>query len=131
MVQGPRTHEHDEQELIALSNRKWDWMSERNIEALDQLFDDQSVFVHMGATMTKPQELDVIQSGFIHYKNADIEDVSVRFIGGTAIVLSKLKLLAVVSGNEVTNPFVVTEVYIEQETGWRLGSMSFTKLIEM
>jgi hypothetical protein len=39
----------------------------------------------------------------------------VRFIGGTtAILLNKIRLVAVVGGNEVTNPFVVTEVYVQE-----------------
>ncbi len=124
-------HNHSAQALIDLSNQKWLWMAERNVTELGALFNDQAVFVHMGATMDKAHELEVIGSGFIQYKNADIEDVSVRFIGNTAIVLSKLKLLAEVAGNEVINPFVVTEVYIEQQASWQLGSMSFTKLIEV
>jgi Domain of unknown function (DUF4440) len=81
---------------------------------LTALFHDEAVFVHMGATMSKNQELDVIRSGGIQYKNVDIQDVSVRFIGTagtTAILLNRIRLVAVVGGNEVTNPFVVTEVW--------------------
>ena len=33
----------------------------------------------------------------------------------TAILLNRIRLVAVVGGNEVTNPFVVTEVYVQQE----------------
>jgi ketosteroid isomerase-like protein len=118
-----------EQALLDLSRQKWLWMAARQIEPLDQLFDDQAVFVHMGATLSKAQELDVIRGGQIQYKQANIEELSVRFIGDTAIVLGKLRLIAVVGGNEVTNPFVVTEVYIRQKQGWKLGSMSFTRLL--
>jgi hypothetical protein len=38
-------------------------------------------------------------------------------------------LLAVVGGNEVTNPFMVTEVYVQQSGAWKLGSLSFTRLL--
>jgi hypothetical protein len=33
--------------------------------------------------ITKDQELEVIRSGQIHYKDIDSQEVSVRFIGGT------------------------------------------------
>ena len=79
--------------------------------------------------MSRTQELDVIRSGSIHYKQADIQDVSVRFVGTTAIVLNRIRLVAVVGGNEVTNPFVVTEVYVPVGGTWKLGSMSFTRLL--
>ena len=61
-----------EQDLITLSRRKWEWMSQRQTELLSDLFHDDAVFVHMGATMTKEQELEVIDSGQIHYKDIDI-----------------------------------------------------------
>ena len=59
-----------EQEVITLSKDKWRWMSERNVEALANLFADEAVFVHMGGTMSKSQELEVIKSGTIQYKDA-------------------------------------------------------------
>jgi hypothetical protein len=79
--------------------------------------------------MSRQQELEVIRSGSIHYKEVDIQEASVRFVAGTAIVLNKIRLLAVVGGNEVTNPFVVTEVYVRDSSGWKLGSLSFTRLL--
>jgi hypothetical protein len=119
-----------EQDIVALSRQKWDWMSQRQTDRLDALFHEKSVFVHMGANMTKDQELDVIRSGQIHYKDIDIQEVSVRFIGGTtAILLNKIRLVAVVGGNEVTNPFVVTEVYVQEGDSWTLASLSFTRLL--
>ena len=118
-----------EQEIINLSRDKWRWMSERKVDSLAALFHDEAVFVHMGGTMSKKQELDVIRGGAIQYKNAEIQEVSVRFIGATAILLNKIRLVAVVGGNEVINPFVVTEVYVQQGGGWKLGSLSFTRLL--
>lgn len=118
-----------EQEVIKLSKEKWQWMADKNVDKLNDLFDDKSVFVHMGGSWGKERELDVIGSGGIHYKKADIHDVSVQLIGNTAILLNRITLLAVVGGNEVTNPFMVTEVYVKQNDRWRLGSLSFTRLL--
>jgi len=78
--------------------------------------------------MTKEQELGTIKSVGIHYKHAEIQETSVRLIGDTAILLSRLRLDAVAGGNEVSNPFTVTEVYVKVGGKWKLGSLSFTKL---
>lgn len=118
-----------EQEILDLSKTKWRWMSERKVDSLAALFDDQAVFVHMGGTMSRNQELEVIASGGIHYKHAEIFETSVRFIGSTAILLNRIRLDAVVGGNEVSNPFMVTEVYVQQNGTWKLGSLSFTRLL--
>ena len=119
-----------DQEIITLSKNKWLWMAERNVKALDTLFAPEAVFVHMGGTMTKSQELGVIESGSIQYKDAQIQEVSVRFVGATtAILLNRIRLVAVVGGNEVVNPFTVTEVYVKVDGAWKLGSLSFTRMM--
>jgi len=118
-----------EQEVINLSKEKWRWMSERKVDTLDALFHEKAVFVHMGGSWGKEQELNVIKSGGIHYKKADIHEVSVNIIDSTAILLNRITLLAVVGGNEVTNPFMVTEVYVQQDGSWKLASLSFTRLL--
>lgn len=118
-----------EQEIINLSKEKWEWMAAQNVDALDALFHKKSVYVHMGGAWGKERELDIIKSGGIHYKQADIHEVSVAMMGETAVLLNRITLLAVVGGNEVTNPFMVTEVYVKQEDSWQLASLSFTKLL--
>jgi hypothetical protein len=123
------TRKADNQTLLQLSRQKWLWMADRKTDLLAALFHDEAMFVHMGATMSKIQELAVIDGGQIHYKQVDIENASVKIIGDTAILLNKIRLVAVVGGNEVTNPFVVTEVYVRQSDGWKLASMSFTRLL--
>jgi hypothetical protein len=118
-----------EQEIINVSKQKWLWMADKNVDSLNALFDEKSVFVHMGGSWGKTPELNTIKSGGIWYKKADIHSVSVNIIGNTAILLNNVTLLAVVGGNEVTNPFMVTEVYIKHNGKWMLGSLSFTRLL--
>ena len=123
------TPKNSEQELLDLSKTKWNWMAERKTDELNKLFSDKAVFVHMGATMSKEQELNVIKEGHIQYKKAEIQESSVQFIENTAVLLNKIRLTAIVGGNEVINPFVVTEVYVRIDDTWTLLSMSFTKLL--
>lgn len=118
-----------EQEIIDLSKEKWQWMSDKNSEVLDKLFHEKSVFVHMGGSWGKEREVNIIKSGGIWYKKATIHEVSVNIIDNIAILLNRIDLLAEVGGNEVTNPFMVTEVYIKLDGSWKLGSLSFTKLL--
>jgi hypothetical protein len=112
--------------LLDLSEKKWRWMSDKQADSLAGLFHPEAVFVHMGGT----QELDVIRSGGIHYKTIDIEKSSARLVGNsTAIVLSTMVLGAVVGGNTVSNPFEVTEVFVRDGATWKLGALSFTRLL--
>ena len=118
-----------EHEVMNLSQEMWRWMSERNVDSLDALFHEKSAFVHMGGAWGKEREMEILRSGGIHYKQADIHEVSVNIMDNLAILLNRMTLLAVVGGNEVTNPFIVTEVYLKQESAWKLASLSFTRLL--
>ncbi len=116
-------------EIIQLSKDKWQWMADKDVDKLSQLFHEKAEFVHMGGSWNTERELAIIKSGGIWYKNADIHSVSVNIIDKTAILLNRIDLLAEVGGNEVTNPFIVTEVYIKQGDVWKLGSLSFTRVM--
>ncbi|QEM12267.1 nuclear transport factor 2 family protein [Mucilaginibacter rubeus] len=118
-----------EQEIINLSKAKWTWMADKNVDSLNVLFDEKAVFVHMGGSWGKPQEINVIKSGGIWYKKADVYSTSVNIFGGTAILLNDIDLLAVVGGNEVVHAFMVTEVYVKENGKWKMGSLTFSQLL--
>ena len=128
-AQQTKTPTAQEQEIIKLSKTKWDWMADKNVDSLNVLLDDKSMFVHMGGSWGKEQELNVIKSEGIWYKKAEVYTVLVNIIGNTAILLNDIDLLAAVGGNEVTNPFMVTEVYINENGKWKMGSLTFSRLV--
>lgn len=119
----------EEQVIVDLSNNKWNWMAEKNVEKLTELFHENSQFVHMGGYWGKKQELETIRTGGIWYKKAEIHDVEVKFAAGTATVYSRIHLNSVVGGNSVRFPFIVTEVYVMENGRWQLSSLAFTKTL--
>jgi len=116
-----------EKEMIDLSRQKWQWMAEKNADRLAELFHDEAQFVHMGGYWGKEQELNTIRSGGIWYKEAEIHSEEVKFTENTAVVYSRIHLNAVVGGNEVRNPFIVSEVYVKEGGKWKLSVLAFTK----
>jgi len=119
----------EQQQVINLSKQKWQWMADKNVDSLGVLFDDKSMFIHMGGTWGKEQEISTIKSGGIWYKKAEVYAVSVNIFGNTAILLNEIDLVAEVGGREVTNPFMVTEVYIKEKGKWKMGSLTFSHLM--
>ena len=122
-----QTFTQEEQAMIDLSNQKWTWMAEKNADKLAELFHDQAQFVHMGGYWGKTQELQTISEGWIWYKKADVHSQEVKFAGSTAIVYSSIDLTAVVGGNEVVNPFIVSEVYVMDGGKWKVSLLAFTR----
>jgi len=123
------SHTPEQQEVINLSKTKWDWMANKKADSLETVFDDKAMFTHMGGTWGKNQELATIKSGGIWYKKAVVYAVDARIFGNTAILLEDIDLQAVVGEHEVTNPFMVTEVYIKENGKWKLAQLTFSHLL--
>ncbi|MDO3385631.1 nuclear transport factor 2 family protein [Gilvimarinus sp. SDUM040013] len=115
-------------ELKALSAQKWVWMADKDVEKLEILFHDKAKFVHMSGSWKKDRELEIIKSGSIWYKNANVHDIAVELFGDTAIVWNRITLVAVVRGKEVSNEFTVTEVYQRQEDDWKMLDLTFSSV---
>lgn len=119
----------EEQVIVNLSNDKWDWMAEKNVDKLADLFHESAQFVHMGGYWGKQEELNTIRTGGIWYKKAEIHDVKVKFAAGTATVYSRIHLNSVVGGNAVRFPFIVTEIYVMENGRWQLSTLAFTRTL--
>lgn len=117
-----------EQQIISLSKDKWQWMADKNVDKLAQLFDDKAKFVHMSGTWKKDEELEIIKTGSIWYKQADVHDVAVEIVGNTAIIWSRITLHAMVRGSEANTEFTVTEVYTKQASDWKLLALTFSSV---
>lgn len=117
-----------EQELINLSKEKWQWMADKNVDKLAVLFHDKSKFVHMSGTWKKDEELEIIKTGSIWYKKADVKDVAIELIDDTAIVWNRITLTAEVRGNDVVTEFTVTEVYKKQKKAWKMLALTFSSV---
>lgn len=114
--------------IHTFSHQLWKAIQDRDVESFLKMTYDNARFVHMGITFTRDQEAEVIKEGRILYQKIEFEAEDIQKMDSTWIVLNKIKLEAVVNGNVVTNPFVVTEVYIEKDGELHCASLSFTKI---
>jgi len=117
-----------EQEIIDLSKQKWQWMADKNVDELASLFHDESKFVHMSGSWKKARELEIIESGSIWYKNTIVHDTDVEIIDNTAVVWNRITLEAHVRGNDVSNEFTATEVYVKIDGNWKLLDLTFSSV---
>lgn len=117
-----------EQELVNLSKEKWQWMADKNVDKLATLFHDKAKFVHMSGTWKKDEELEIIKTGSIWYKKADIHDVAVEMVDDVAIVWSRITLTAFVRGSDVVTEFTVTEVYKKHKKEWKMLALTFSSV---
>jgi hypothetical protein len=116
------------EQIIQLSKDKWQWMADKDVDKLEKLFHEKSKFVHMSGTWKKAEELDIIKTGSIWYKNAKVHDTAIEIVGKTAIVWNRITLIAVVRGNDVTTEFTVTEVYQKVKKDWKMLALTFSSV---
>ncbi|NHF58200.1 nuclear transport factor 2 family protein [Flavobacteriaceae bacterium TP-CH-4] len=117
------------EEIKELSKQKWRWMADKNVDQLATLFHDKSKFVHMSGSWKKDRELEIIESGSIWYKNAEVHDVAVETFGDdTAVLWNRITLTAHVRGNDVKNEFTVTEFYQKEGDEWKLLDLTFSSV---
>ncbi|MBM1107191.1 nuclear transport factor 2 family protein [Aurantibacter crassamenti] len=118
-----------EEEIKSLSALKWQWMADKDVDNLEQLFHEKSKFVHMSGSWKKERELEIIKTGSIWYKNAEVHDVAVETFGdNTAVLWNRITLTAHVRGNDVENEFTVTEFYKKEGENWKLLDLTFSSV---
>lgn len=118
----------EEKSLMQLSMDKWQWMSDKDVDKLEKLFDAKAKFVHMSGTWKKDEELDIIKTGRIWYKKASVKDTAVEIVGNTAIVWNRITLDAVVREQVAVTEFTVTEVYQKQGKDWKMLALTFSSV---
>ena len=127
-ISGVFAQTNTEKELIQLSMDKWQWMSDKDVDKLDKLFDSKAKFVHMSGTWKKDEELDIIKTGRIWYKKATVKDTAIEIVGNTAIVWNRITLDAIVRDQVAVTEFTVTEVYQKQENDWKMLALTFSSV---
>ncbi|HLO43302.1 MAG TPA: nuclear transport factor 2 family protein [Leadbetterella sp.] len=118
----------DEQTVLQISKDKWQWMADKNVDKLKDLFDAKAKFVHMSGTWKTDEELEIIKTGSIWYKEAQVHDTAIEVSGETAIVWNRITLTAMVRGTEAKTEFTVTEVYQKQKKDWKMLALSFSSV---
>ena len=118
----------DEAIVLQISKDKWLWMADKNVDKLKELFDPKAKFVHMSGTWKTDEELEIIKTGSIWYKEAKVKDTAIEISGKTAVVWNRITLVANVRGSDVSTEFTVTEVYQKQRKAWKMLALTFSSV---
>ncbi len=112
-------------EIIQLSAEKFRWKTERQIDRVADLFDDDLVFVHLnGHVSSKKEWIDQLRSGRFVYHAIAVKEVSAKIYGDTSVLVGKAEFTVSMSGGtRSTFPLVYTEVYVRKESAWKLTNL--------
>ncbi|MDI6032977.1 nuclear transport factor 2 family protein [Flavobacterium sp. LB2P84] len=107
-----------ETEILNLSLDKFRWKTEGKIDLVEDLFDDELVFIHItGHTTSKKEWIGQMKSGSFVYDKIELKEHSSKIYGNTAVLVEKAKFS--VNGGSVYK-LVYTEIYTKKNEKWKL-----------
>jgi hypothetical protein len=120
---------NQEEQIIRLSKRKFEWLVAKNIDSLKTVLDDQTRYVHSnGWIQTKQEVLDDVVSGKLDYRDVIVIEANVRLFPNVAILVGKGQFSGIVNKNPFTMSLLYTEVYVKKGAKWQLASRHANKM---
>lgn len=112
-------------EILKLSADKFLWKTEGKIDLIEDLFDDNLVFVHItGRITTKEDWISQLRTKRFVYNKIEQLEASVKLYAKTAVLVGKANFT--VNGGSVY-PLVYTEIYNLKKSGkWKLVNLHTT-----
>jgi ketosteroid isomerase-like protein len=116
---------HDQ--ILELGQRWADAERQADAAALDTLLADDFVGIGpYGYVLTRQQWLDRYRSGDLKNAAFALDDVSVHAYGDMAIAVGIQTQETFFRGQESFGRFRVTQVAVQQATGWRIASLQLS-----
>lgn len=113
----------EEQQVLDLSRRKFDWLTQGTVDSLEALLDERVEYVHSnGWVQTRADVLNDMKSRKLVYQRVTIKEASARRYGQAAVVTGLGTFEGVNSGAAFKLDLRYTEVYVLSGTRWKLVS---------
>jgi len=117
-----------EQEFQRLEYRRFRAMLEADIPALGNLLSDNLVYTHAtGWRQNKGEFLASVRAGDIKYHSISSDHLQVHVYGSTAVVTGNASIKANLQGQEIAVDVVYLEVFVKQDSVWRLAAWESTR----
>jgi ketosteroid isomerase-like protein len=101
-----------------------------DVDAMDKLLSDDYVGITMnGQVVTKMQQLDRMRNRNLVLTKMDLDDVKVKLIGTTAIVMSRAEVEGTDDGAPIHGTFRYMRVYSRLPSGaWKITNFEATRV---
>ena len=114
-------------EILNLSQEKFRWKTERKIDAIEDLFDDELVFIHLnGHFSSKKEWIQELRTKRFVYNAINLKEASVKVYGNTAVLVGKARFSVTMNGSKGAWTLVYTEVYTKKNNRWKLVNLHTT-----
>jgi hypothetical protein len=118
-----------EQFVLRLHEKKFQWMTKKQLDSLNNILDPRVVYVHSnGWQQNKKEIIDDLKSGKLVMNNVTVTEAKARVYKGAVIINGKGKFDVMVDGKAVVLDLLYTEVYVRKNAGWLLVTRHANKI---
>jgi ketosteroid isomerase-like protein len=94
-----------------------------DVQALDELIAEDLVFtMHTGLVIDKQDDLEAHRTGIQKFTKIDLSHQQVRHYGDCAIVTVKAKLAGKFNGEDYSETYRFTRVWIKRQNRWQIAA---------
>ena len=125
------TSDSDKRELEGLEKVWNDAHVHGDADALQNLWaDDLEVDVPKMPVMMKPDVLAFARSGRMKFLKYETSDTRIRVYGDAAVVTGRLQRTRTLNGQEVSDDWRFTKIYVRQQQKWQVVSFHASEAAE-
>ena len=118
-----------EQEIRKLDDQRLAAVLKEDIPMLDHLMTDDFTYTHTSGDIdTKADFLGAMKSNTWKYHSLNLQDVTVRFFGNTAVLTGRCNMTGERLGKDVRMAMHFTEIYVRDNGRWRWLLWQSTRL---
>lgn len=118
-----QTLSREEQVVLDLSRKKFDWLITKQYDSLSALMDERMLYIHSnGWTQSSKEVIEDLRSGKLNYQKVTLKETRVRLYGQAAIVTGLGTFEGITEGKPFGMDLRYTEVYTRSGSRWRLAS---------
>ena len=118
-----------EQQIISLSKKKFEWMVAMNFDSLAPMLDERMIFIHSnGWPETKKEFINDTKSGKLRYTAIEVLESSARIYPESAVVIGRGKFNVTLEGKDLVFELKYTEFYTRKNGKWLLASRHANRL---
>jgi hypothetical protein len=116
-----QTPSREEQAILDLSKKKFDWLTVKQSDSLASMLDDRVQYIHSnGWIQNKNEVIEDLRSGKLNYTKVTIQEAAAQIFHTSAIVTGLGIFDGITDGKPFSLHLRYTEVYIKSGSHWKL-----------
>lgn len=129
---GPMKIDQGEAEVMATIARWADAVRDRDMKALEQLFEDEMIVTAFdGTTRGKKQELEVLKpDANVKTVSVSNEDIRIRRFEKTAVATALTRMEFLIADKPVKTAFRFTAVFVKKDGRWQIAALQTTRVAQ-